>query len=134
MGKLFIGYGKPLKHISSVRQAHICGKSNFTHRYLYLLPVFCYPWYALVMSGWPLAKPSSTPTIISRHKDHAPRCYLPRLACSHSSTTLAQQHLFIPILPTFPSAYAVVQTLVGLKRKLRELTQLLVTTHLIVAI
>ena len=52
MGKLFIGYGKPLKHISSVRQAHICGKSNFTHRYLYPLPVFCYPWYALRVRMW----------------------------------------------------------------------------------
>ena len=50
MGKLFIGYGKPLKHISSVRQAHICGKSNFTHRYLYLLLVFLLPVVCLIHS------------------------------------------------------------------------------------
>src|ERR1700761_1743912 len=48
MDKLGFGYGRPLKHISSVRQAHICRKSNLTCRYTCHLPVFCYPCYALL--------------------------------------------------------------------------------------
>ena|ERR1700761_587847 len=51
MGNLGFGYGKALKHTSSLRQAHICRKSNLTCRYTCHLPVFRYPCYALTLAS-----------------------------------------------------------------------------------
>ena|ERR1700761_7324298 len=52
MGKLFIGYGKPLKHTPSVRQARICQKSNLPVGIPANLPAGRYSCYALVVLIW----------------------------------------------------------------------------------
>ena len=52
MGKLFIGYGKPLKHTPSVRQARICRKSNLPVGIPANLPAGRYSCYALLVCMW----------------------------------------------------------------------------------